>query len=84
MISLIEKKEDQEYLSNLKNPFTFDSIYKIEIEIGKPMFKDYVSCVATVRFKNGETRASHKIENRNFAELVKQVEEFTNSLKPQL
>lgn len=81
MIPLIENQKEEQYLSNLKDPFNSNSVYKIEIEIARPIFKKDVTCVATIRFKNGDTRGSHKIENPNFIDLVKELEQFTESLK---
>ena len=81
MIPLLETESEEKYLSNLKDPFNANSVYKIEIEIARPIFKKDVTCIATIRFKNGDTRGSHKIENPNFIELVKELEKFTESLK---
>jgi hypothetical protein len=77
---IIRNNSDRKYMDNLKNPFQSDCVTTINIEIGKPFFETEVTCVATVRFKNGNTRGSQKLENKNFTELVKEIESFIQSL----
>lgn len=82
MLKLLGKKEEQEQvLTEWKDPFQKESVYKIEFEITNyPWSKDKITFSAIVRMGNDKTRGSQDFTAESFPELVKKVENFIQTL----
>lgn len=64
----------------IANPFKKESVFKIQLTIGKSLFKEEMEYKAEVYFRNDGTYATHQIKATDFNSLV----EMTKNLIDQL
>jgi len=62
------------------NPFIKDSITNIIIRIEKPNCMNELGIKASIWFKNNNTTGIHEIKSSDFGILVKQINDFIDSL----
>ena len=76
-----DEGEREKFVSTHDNPFRPDKVKKISLEIEKSFWtSNKVRYQSKIDFENNNTRASHKIEAKNFNELVQKTEDYIKSL----
>ena len=69
-------------LGNFKDPFSKDKITRITMNWSRVLFSKPVEFewTASIYFKNGDTSGNQDFTNKDFQALLKDMEEFANSL----
>jgi hypothetical protein len=80
-MSSISESIKSSTVSSIANPFTKGNIDRIDMHISKKLFQaDIIEYVAVIRFNNGNTSGSHRIESNSFDELMIKVKSELASL----
>jgi len=72
---------NQNEIDNFKNPFGFEFIYQVRIWTSTHIFSKETTWNACIEFKNGFTEGQQKFENKDFKQIIVEMENFMNKLK---
>jgi len=74
------KEEQSAFINTFSNPFQSGKVDGITIFITRELFTEGIKYWAQIKFKNGNSAGTQKIEAEDFCSLVQRIEQFIKSL----